>query len=323
MLDESKLAAKHLRLAASTEQDDDDDDDYVPDPNVHENTGRWTREEHHMFLKGLEMHGKGWKKIAAYIKTRTVVQIRTHAQKYFLKLQKARQGHENNGVLIEGKSLFGGKRRKRRGSDKPMILNSQLKPFFPVGESDEVVERDADDGLYNFLSPPLEATAAQAAGPTTTELAQRVAKNSHKPTEWYQNGHGVEKLLEEAEGLDWGQDSGMPLIIQQHRKLPKQQKTDDTDQKQSNAVDGGEGSSKIVSNGVVTNSSGESVGSTGQGQEAPTQPQHQTVEYNVLSQVRQQEQPVGDGIVQNYSASDVTITPIPEQALQSAKMPAS
>lgn len=78
-----------------------------------------------------------------------------------------------------------------------------------------------------------------------------------------------------------------------------------------------------MSNGVVTNSSGGSVGSTGQGQEAPIQPQHQTVEYNVLSQVRQQEQPVGDGIVQNYSASDVTITPIPEQALQSAKMPAS
>lgn len=42
------------------------------------------------FIKGLELHGKGWKKIAALIKTRTVVQIRTHAQKYFLKLQKAR-----------------------------------------------------------------------------------------------------------------------------------------------------------------------------------------------------------------------------------------
>ncbi|KAJ1422526.1 Homeodomain-like protein, partial [Ochromonadaceae sp. CCMP2298] len=50
--------------------------------------GRWTREEHLTFIKGLEMHGKGWKKIASLIKTRTVVQIRTHAQKYFLKLSK-------------------------------------------------------------------------------------------------------------------------------------------------------------------------------------------------------------------------------------------
>lgn len=51
-----------------------------------ENTGRWTSEEHRLFLQGLEQHGKGWKKIATLIKSRTVVQIRTHAQKYFQKL---------------------------------------------------------------------------------------------------------------------------------------------------------------------------------------------------------------------------------------------
>lgn len=28
-----------------------------------ENTGRWTAEEHSLFLQGLEQHGKGWKKI--------------------------------------------------------------------------------------------------------------------------------------------------------------------------------------------------------------------------------------------------------------------
>ena len=35
------------------------------------------------------MYGKEWKKVAAKVKTRTVVQTRTHAQKYFQKLQKA------------------------------------------------------------------------------------------------------------------------------------------------------------------------------------------------------------------------------------------
>jgi SHAQKYF class myb-like DNA-binding protein len=44
--------------------------------------GRWMAEEHHLFLQGLDEYGKGWKKIAALIKSRTVVQIRTHAQKY-------------------------------------------------------------------------------------------------------------------------------------------------------------------------------------------------------------------------------------------------
>lgn len=68
-----------------------------------ENTGRWTAEEHRLFLQGLELHGKGWKKIASLIKSRTVVQIRTHAQKYFQKLAKARQNGEEGEVAMEGR----------------------------------------------------------------------------------------------------------------------------------------------------------------------------------------------------------------------------
>eukprot|EP00592_Proboscia_alata_P000526 CAMPEP_0194374534 /NCGR_PEP_ID=MMETSP0174-20130528/22955_1 /TAXON_ID=216777 /ORGANISM="Proboscia alata, Strain PI-D3" /LENGTH=614 /DNA_ID=CAMNT_0039154161 /DNA_START=121 /DNA_END=1965 /DNA_ORIENTATION=+ len=68
-----------------------------------ENTGRWTADEHRLFLHGLELHGKGWKKIACLIKSRTVVQIRTHAQKYFQKLAKARQNGEEGDVPMEGR----------------------------------------------------------------------------------------------------------------------------------------------------------------------------------------------------------------------------
>lgn len=55
----------------------------------HEHTGRWTKEEHDAFLSALLLYGKEWKKVAAKVKTRTVVQTRTHAQKYFQKLQKS------------------------------------------------------------------------------------------------------------------------------------------------------------------------------------------------------------------------------------------
>ena len=57
-------------------------------PKYKENTGRWLAEEHEVFLQGLDLHGKQWKKIAVMIKTRSVVQVRTHAQKYFQKLLK-------------------------------------------------------------------------------------------------------------------------------------------------------------------------------------------------------------------------------------------
>lgn len=82
-----------------------------------ENTGRWTAEEHNLFLQGLELHGKGWKKIAGLIKSRTVVQIRTHAQKYFQKLAKAKQNGEDvtmaggngaNGGAVAGATMMMG-----------------------------------------------------------------------------------------------------------------------------------------------------------------------------------------------------------------------
>jgi SHAQKYF class myb-like DNA-binding protein len=53
-----------------------------------EKIGRWTEEEHMVFLDGLEKHGKQWKTIAGMIGTRTVVQVRTHAQKYFQKMDR-------------------------------------------------------------------------------------------------------------------------------------------------------------------------------------------------------------------------------------------
>jgi SHAQKYF class myb-like DNA-binding protein len=57
-----------------------------------EHTGRWTKEEHEAFLSALKLYGKEWKKVAAKVKTRTVVQTRTHAQKYFQKLAKSTDG---------------------------------------------------------------------------------------------------------------------------------------------------------------------------------------------------------------------------------------
>jgi SHAQKYF class myb-like DNA-binding protein len=50
--------------------------------------GRWTKREHELFLEGLKLYGKSWKKISNLVVTRTLVQIRTHAQKYLQKQSK-------------------------------------------------------------------------------------------------------------------------------------------------------------------------------------------------------------------------------------------
>eukprot|EP00474_Spongospora_subterranea_P010644 CRZ11102.1 hypothetical protein [Spongospora subterranea] len=48
----------------------------------------WTDEEHDLFLEALQLFEREWKQIEAHIKTKTVIQIRSHAQKYFQKMQK-------------------------------------------------------------------------------------------------------------------------------------------------------------------------------------------------------------------------------------------
>ena len=50
------------------------------------NVGRWSPLEHLDYKRALLLYGKDWVKIAAALQTRTPVQVRTHTQKYKLKL---------------------------------------------------------------------------------------------------------------------------------------------------------------------------------------------------------------------------------------------
>lgn len=53
--------------------------------------GRWTPEEKERFIEGLKIYGKDWKKVERFIGTRSGAQIRSHAQKFFINVEKTKK----------------------------------------------------------------------------------------------------------------------------------------------------------------------------------------------------------------------------------------
>ena len=50
--------------------------------------GRWKKSQHDKFMKALEKDGRDWVKVQKMVKTRTLPQVRSHAQKTFLKMSE-------------------------------------------------------------------------------------------------------------------------------------------------------------------------------------------------------------------------------------------
>ncbi|KDO31604.1 hypothetical protein SPRG_19507 [Saprolegnia parasitica CBS 223.65] len=85
-------------------------------PKPAHNEGRWTDTEHGLFLDGLRRYGRQWFNVGKVVKTRSVTQIRTHAQKYFAKQEK-----EVNSMLQTITTKAKTPRKRADASEAPVV----------------------------------------------------------------------------------------------------------------------------------------------------------------------------------------------------------
>ena len=50
--------------------------------------GKWKNDEHQRFIEGVKKYGNDWSLVQKYVRTRTIIQIRSHEQKFMKKLKK-------------------------------------------------------------------------------------------------------------------------------------------------------------------------------------------------------------------------------------------
>ena len=159
-------------------------------------SGRWTDEEHQLFLQGLEQYGKIWKMIATLVKSRTIVQVRSHGQKHFqaIALSSRRYSRQSStassGASGKSSSTSGGEPavQDRVPKSPPELLHKEP-PKNKVPVKDELLKAciqsataDADGNVdpqlleraigAGYSKPPVPKVTACPSPPECEGLAQ-------------------------------------------------------------------------------------------------------------------------------------------------------
>ncbi|KAI9084146.1 hypothetical protein K1719_033817 [Acacia pycnantha] len=86
----SVTTAAATTTSASAANSSDDPSKKIRKPyTITKSRESWSEPEHDKFFEALQLFDRDWKKIEAFVGSKTVIQIRSHAQKYFQKVQKS------------------------------------------------------------------------------------------------------------------------------------------------------------------------------------------------------------------------------------------
>ncbi|GMI45109.1 hypothetical protein TrCOL_g10297 [Triparma columacea] len=166
---------------------------------VEASTGRWTEQEHILFLKGLKAHGKKWKLVAAHVHTRTLLQTQTHAQGYFNKIMRERERREMTSGIRgddDDPAIMG---VENGGTQNAPVLRKSRREH-AAGSWSFLVEHDAPEPAVEELWEPAARHRAREPAARRRAAGSRARLFLRTVPEWFaneENGFSREELKEE------------------------------------------------------------------------------------------------------------------------------
>lgn len=139
-------------------------------------TGRWTPDEKILFLYGLKRFGKGrWKKMSVYLPHRSLVQIKSHAQKVLKRLEAGENVFrrlEENYSIVDSLIVQAAKQRDSFGlstgaKSTGAKRKRQITPATSVPFS--AVQQPSSFGATTFRIQPIQPNATPSTAATATK----------------------------------------------------------------------------------------------------------------------------------------------------------
>ena len=139
------------------------------------NEGRWNEEENLRFLEGIYNYGNEWKDVKNYVRTRTSNQVRSHAQKFILKIKnfkdeslgidftdkiiknlndiivvikEAKEKYQNENILAQLSQKLSEKYSKNSGTSENLGLNNTDKKLINNKE-EKIIEKKKEQNISN------------------------------------------------------------------------------------------------------------------------------------------------------------------------------
>ncbi|CAK57863.1 unnamed protein product (macronuclear) [Paramecium tetraurelia] len=180
--------------------------------------GRWIKEEHQRFVEALSLHGKNWKKVEEYVGTRSGAQIRSHAQKFFNRLEKEFNQQFNGLKSSEIKEIFENKKFHQFSEGDYMQMKQKNNSIMDVSDDEVQINVESMQMESNQQQQQIKAQLQQGILDLNLPDSQTHNPTKEQVTKYQQQQRKIQKKLQDVQDMNQLPDELLKEICILHKE---------------------------------------------------------------------------------------------------------